>query len=268
MSLRTMNTSASGMEANLFQLDVIANNLANAGTTGFKRSRAEFEDLFYEHLQLPGVVSPATGTETPTGIALGLGANIRATQVDFSQGSLAQSSSSLDFAIEGDGFFQVLDSSGATAYTRAGTFTTNSNGDIVMASASLGRLLEPAINIPQNASDITVTTDGQLAYREPGNSALTNGGQISLARFINPEGLIQAGENLYYASDASGAPIEGFPGLNGFGGLRQNFLETSNVEPVKELVELIKTQRNVELNSEALKAGDQMLQLVNNLRRF
>ncbi|HCS52338.1 flagellar basal-body rod protein FlgG [Rubinisphaera sp.] len=268
MSLRTMNTSATGMEANLFQLDVIANNLANAGTTGFKRSRAEFEDLFYEHFKLPGVVSPETGTETPTGVALGLGTNIRATQVDFRQGSPNLTNGTFDFMIEGEGFFQVVDSGGAIAYTRAGTFTPNSSGDLVMTSANLGRLLEPNINIPANAQNVSVGADGQVSYRENGNSTITIAGQISLARFINPEGLIQAGENLYYASDASGAPTQGFPGTEAFGTILQGALESSNVEPVKELVDLIKTQRNVELNSEALKAGDQMLQLVNNLRRF
>ncbi|MCG6156861.1 flagellar basal-body rod protein FlgG [Rubinisphaera margarita] len=268
MSLRTLNTAASGMEANLYQLDVIANNLANSSTTGFKRSRADFEDLFYEHFKLPGVINPATGTETPTGIAVGLGTSLRATQVDFRTGSPQETGNALDFAILGDGFFQVVDPTGVTAYTRAGTFSKNANGDLVMSSANLGRLLEPAINIPQNATDITVTADGQLAYREAGSASLTTAGQIQLARFINPEGLIQGGENLYYASDASGAAIQGFPGTEGFGELQQGFLEASNVEPVQELVQLIKTQRAVELNSEALKAGDQMLQLVNNLRRF
>ncbi|MCA8987822.1 MAG: flagellar basal-body rod protein FlgG [Planctomycetaceae bacterium] len=266
MSIRTLNSSASGMETNLYQLDVIANNLANAGTTGFKRSRAEFEDMFYEHFKLPGVQSATT--ETPTGIAVGLGTALRATQVDFRVGAMQDTGSTFDMAIQGEGFFQLADPSGVTVYTRAGNFSKNANGDLVMASANLGRLLDPPINIPQNAVDISISADGQIAYREAGSTTVTTAGQINLARFINPEGLIQAGENLYYQSDASGPAITGFPGQDGLGPIRQGTLETSNVEPVRELVDLIKTQRNVELNSEALKAGDQMLQLVNNLRKF
>ncbi|MFN3160922.1 MAG: flagellar basal-body rod protein FlgG [Rubinisphaera brasiliensis] len=267
MSVRTLHSAASGMEASLFQLDVIANNLANSGTTGFKRSRAEFEDLFYEHFKLPGA-QPAP-QQTPTGIAVGLGAAIRATQVDFTEGSLNQTGNSLDIAIMGDGFFQIQDPTGGDPYyTRAGTFTKNSEGTIVMSSAQTGRPLEPSINIPPTAVNISITSNGEVWYQEAGSSTMTQAGQIQLARFVNNEGLIQMGENLYRASDASGVATISIPGQDGAGTLRQGFLETSNVEPVRELVELIKTQRNVELNSEAMKAGDQMLQLVNGLRRY
>ncbi len=267
MSIRTLYSAASGMDAHLFQLDVIANNLANAGTTGFKRSRAEFEDLFYEHIKLPG--AQAVPAQTPTGISVGLGAGVRATQVDFREGNLQETGNPLDIAILGDGFFQIQDPNGGDPlYTRAGTFSKNSEGNIVMTSAQTGRLLEPAINLPPTAINISITANGEVWYQEAGVATLTQAGQIQLARFVNNEGLLQVGENLYQATDASGIATVSIPGQDGSGTLKQSFLETSNVEPVRELVELIKTQRHVELNSEALKAGDQMLQLINNLRRF
>ena len=267
MSVRTLYTSASGIEAHMYQLDVIANNLANAGTTGFKRSRAEFEDLFYEHIRLPG--QQVIPQQTPTGISVGMGTAVRATQLDFREGNLQETGNSLDIAILGDGFFQIQDPNGGDPfYTRAGTFSKNAEGNIVMTSANTGRLLEPSINIPPTAINISITSNGEVWFQEAGNSTMTQAGQIQLARFVNNEGLLQMGENLYRATDASGIPLISNPGEEAAGTLRQGFLETSNVEPVRELVELIKTQRHVELNSEALKAGDQMLQLVNNLRRF
>ncbi len=267
MSLRTLNSAASGMEAFLYELDIIANNLANAGTTGFKGSRAEFEDLFYEHYKVPG--QQTSGQLTPTGISVGLGTRLRATQVDFQEGNLEETGRALDVAIVGEGFFQVQDPNGGNPlYTRAGTFSRNADGNLVFSSANVGRLLQPTINIPQTALDIAINANGLVSYREAGTATLTQAGQIELARFINPEGLLQVGENLYELTEASGQAIVSLPGVDGAGTLKQNFLETSNVEPVRELVGLIKTQRNVELNSESLKAGDQMLQLINNLRRF
>lgn len=251
----------------MFQLDVIANNLANSGTTGFKRSRAEFEDLFYEQFKIPG--QQVIPQQTPTGIAVGLGASVRATQIDFREGNLQETGNDLDIAIMGDGFFQIQDPNGGDPlYTRAGTFSKNAEGSIVMTSAHTGRLLEPNISIPPTATNISITSNGEVWYKEVGSSTLTQAGQIQLARFVNNEGLVQMGENLYRATDASGIATIAIPGMDGTGTLKQHFLETSNVEPVRELVELIKTQRNIELNSEALKAGDQMLQLINNLRRF
>lgn len=267
MSIRTLHTAASGMDSFLFQLDVIANNLANAGTTGFKRSRVEFEDLFYEHFRLPGALTPPA--QTPTGVAVGLGAGVRATQLDFREGNLQETGNQLDIAILGDGFFQLQDPEGGDPlYTRAGTFSRNAEGNLVMTSAQNGRLLDPPINIPPTAMNISITSNGEVWYQEAGVAQLTQAGQIQVARFINNEGLMQMGENLYQATDASGFANILIPGQEGAGQLKQGFLETSNVEPVRELVQLIKTQRNVELNSEALKAGDQMLQLINNLRRF
>ena len=267
MSLRALHSAASGMEAFMFELDVIANNLANAGTTGFKGSRVEFEDLFYQHYKLPGQQSG--NSLTPTGISVGMGSAVRATQVDFRTGNLDSTGRELDVAIAGDGFFQLENTNGGDAYyTRAGTFSINSDGNLVISSANTGRALTSNISIPVTATDISIGSTGLVSYRETGSSALTQAGQIELARFVNPEGLLQVGENLYESTEASGQATTSLPGSDGAGTLRQRFLESSNVEPVRELVGLIKTQRNVELSSEALKAGDQMLQLINNLRRF
>ena len=271
MSVRALHSAASGMSAHQFNLDTIAHNLANSGTTAFKRNKANFEDLFYEHLKLPGA-QDAAGTPTPNGISVGLGTNIANTQIDFRNGSLIDTGGELDVAITGNGFFQVTDSGGQIVYTRAGTFTLNANGQIVLASADQNLLLEPAITIPQGATDITITENGTVSYREPGPTpgsfTVTNAGTIQLASFTNFGGLLQLGDNLYSETDASGPPVQDIPGANGLGTLQQGFLEASNVEPVQELVDLIKTQRNFELNSQAVQAADQMLQIISNLRRF
>lgn len=255
------------MQAFEFQLDTIANNMANAGTTGYKRSRANFEDLFYEYFKLPGA-QDSNGQFTPVGIQLGLGTRVSGVEVDHREGSLLQSSAPLDMAIVGEGFFQLQDPNGQIVYTRAGTFSVNADGAIVMASADIGRLLEPNITLPPGATDVSISGDGVVSVLEPPQQTPTNLGQIQTVKFINPQGLIQLGENLYGATDASGAPQVGTPGLEGRGQIRQGFLETSNVEPVRELIDLIKTQRNFELNSQIIQAADQTLQLVANLRRF
>ena len=266
MSIRAMHSAASGMEAYQFNLDVIANNLANAGTTAFKRSRANFEDLFYEHVRLPGT-QDAQSQLTPLGIEVGLGTRVSSTAVDHRNGSLLETGQELDVAIVGDGFFQVNDGD-VTLYTRAGTFSVNADGQLVMASADRGRLLEPALSIPPEATEISINASGAVQVRVPGSPDLQDVGQLELARFANPQGLIQEGENLFAESAASGTPLTGTPGEEGRGTLRQRFLEASNVEPVRELVELIKTQRHFELSSQAVQAADQMLQLVANLRRY
>jgi flagellar basal-body rod protein FlgG len=247
-------------------LDSIANNLANAGTTGYKRSRVNFEDLFYEQWKVPGGQN-GTGQPTPLGISVGLGSRVKSTQLDFREGSLLQTGKQLDIAIVGDGFFPVNDGT-KIQYTRDGSFTINSNGQIVMGNADSSRLLEPSITIPNDTVDIGISADGVISVRTQANPELQNVGQIQLARFINPEGLLQVGENLYDVTDASGQVLLSNPGLDGAGQLRQGFLEASNVEPVQELVEMIKTQRSIELNSQALQAGDQMLQLLFSLRGF
>jgi len=255
------------MTANLFQLDTIANNLANSGTTAFKKSRANFEDLFYEYSKLPGSQG-AGGGATPTGIAVGLGTRVKSTQMDFKQGTPMDTGRAFDVAILGDGFFRVSDPVHGDLYTRDGSITTNANGAFVLASADQGRLLEPPINIPPDAIDITITGDGFVSYMQPGSTTLTQQGPITLTKFVNPQGLIQMGEGLYAPSGASGDPIVDNPGQQGLGSLKQGFLESSNVEPVRELVNLIKTQRNFELSSQTVQAADQALQLINNLRRF
>ena len=266
MSYQAMHAAASGMEANLFRLDNIANNVANSGTVGFKSQRVNFEDLFYETIKVPGTLD-SNGLLTPVGTSSGLGTKVQSTQLNFTQGALEQTGQELDLAIVGDGFFRVRDAT-EVVFTRAGNLTKNAEGQLVIASADKGRLLDPPITIPNDATQIGISADGIVSVRLPGQQELTNLGQIQTARFINPKGLLQLGENLFAESSASGPPLAGNPGIEGRGQLRQRFLEQSNVEPVRELVELIKTQRNVELNSQVLQAGDLMLQLLAQLRPF
>ena len=266
MSLQALHAAATGMEANQFKLDNIANNLANAGTTGFKRQRVNFEDIYYQQFKPPGAPDNQ-GLLTPTGIALGLGTRVESTAVDHNQGSLVETQQRYDVAIVGDGFFQIQDGA-ETLYTRAGNFSLNDQGQLVLQSADRGRLLTPPIQIPQDVVSVSISADGQVSVLSAGQTDQTLVGTIETATFINPQGLIQRGENLYALSAASGAALTGLPGIEGRGMLRQGFLESSNVEPVRELVDLIKTQRNFELNSQVIQAADQTLQLVANLRRF
>ena len=261
-----MNTAASGMDAFIFNLDVIANNLANAGTTGFKRSRTDFEDLYYQYFKAPGY-SDNLGNVISEGIYAGSGTRVAAVQPDFQQGSLLTTGRQLDMAIEGRGFFQVSES-GTYYYTRNGQLNINSNGTLVLASANRGLTLEPPITVPQDTTEISISADGVISVLQSGSTQFQQLGTIQLAQFINPQGLLQEGETLYSPTDASGTPLLSNPGDQGLGLIRQSFLEASNTEPVKELVDLIKTQRNVELNSQVVQASDQLLQLVTNLRRF
>lgn len=268
MTVQALYSAATGMSAMETKLDVIANNLANIETTGFKRGRANFEDLFYRHEMLPGAEDTA-GQYTPTGISVGMGTRVSSIQTNFDQGAFQQTSGELDVAIEGEGFFQVNDpSSGQILYTRAGNFSQNANGDVVMGSANIGRLLEPAITIPEDANGVVISAEGIVSVRQPGSPNLTQVGQLELAYFINPEGLLKLGENLYSETDASGTASLGNPGQNGLGMVRQNALEASNTEPVTELIDLIKTQRAFELNSQAVKAGDEIMQQIVNLKRY
>ncbi len=254
------------MQAHLFNLDTIANNLANAGTNGFKRSRTNFEDLYYQTVKLPG--SPdANGQLTPTAIQVGLGTRVASTDRDHSIGSLINTEGKLDVAIVGDGFFQV-DDAGVTQYTRDGSFKMNAEGSLVLMTGGRGRLMVPNITIPQDAEEVVISPTGQVSVRVTGQTQLTEVGAIETARFINPQGLLAKGDNVFEATAASGDPQVGQPGLESRGILKQGMLETSNVEPVQELVDLIKTQRNVELNSQVVQASDQTLQLIGNLRRF
>jgi flagellar basal-body rod protein FlgG len=189
-------------------------------------------------------------------------------QSEFVQGSFKQTGGQLDVAIEGPGFFQVMDPNGMTYYTRAGNFSKNANGNLVLGSANMGRLLQPPITIPPDAIEISISPEGMVSVRQPGSQNMSQIGQIELAMFVNPQGLLKLGENLYAETDASGAPTLGNPGQDGLGLLRQNSLEASNVEPVHELIDLITTQRAFELNAQAVKAGDEMMQTVANLRRY
>lgn len=267
MSVQTLYTAATGMQALETKLDVIANNLANINTTGFKKGRANFEDLFYRHQPLPGNQDSAGGL-TATGSSVGMGTRVSSIQTDFRQGATQQTGGTYDIAIEGTGFFQVQDPNGGLVFTRAGNFSINANGQLVLGSATSGRLLEPAITIPPDATGVSIGPDGTVLVTQPGNTQPSQAGQIQLATFQNPEGLLKMGENLYSQTAASGTPTAGNPSQNGLGALKQRWLEASNVEPVQELIDLITTQRSFELNSQAIQAGDQILSLVANLRRF
>lgn len=267
MSVQALYTAASGMDAMQTKLDVIANNLANVGTTAFKRDRANFEDLLYRNQVYPGM-QDTNQVPTAVGTHIGLGTRVTSVQMDHRQGTIQQTGRDLDIAIEGRGFLQVTDPSTSTiVYTRAGNLDINANGNLVIGSAETGRLLEPAIQIPQDANAISISPSGQVLVRQNGQTQLSQIGQIQMAQFINPDGLLKMGENLYQQTDASSAPLIGNPGADGLGVLRQGSLEASNVEPVQELIDLIMTQRGFELNSQAVQAGDQVLQQIANLRR-
>ena len=261
-----MNTAASGMDAMQFRLDVIANNLANAQTTAFKTSRVNFEDLVYQNYKVPGLLNNQ-GRTTSVGQSVGLGTRVQSTELNMTPGSLNSTGQSLDLAIVGDGFFQINDGT-QILYTRSGNFSVNANGEVVLASANQARPLEPAITIPQGTTQISISSDGNVQILQQGQTQLTQIGQIQLAQFINPQGLLQQGDNLFAATVASGLPTVSTPGTNGIGTIQQNFLEASNVEPVTELVNMIATQRTFELSSQAVQVADQAWQLVNNLRRF
>jgi flagellar basal-body rod protein FlgG len=266
MSVQTLYSAATGMSSLQTKLDSIANNLANIETTSYKRTRTNFEDLFYRHEKLPGSQDNA-GQLTATGISIGLGTRVSSIQTDFKQGAFKNTGNQLDLAIEGPGFFKLTDPTGEILYTRAGNFSINANGQIVAGSAETGRLLEPSIVIPPDAQGIVVSPDGKVSVRQPNTPTLTQVGTIELAMFINPEGLLKRGENLYSETDSSGPVRSIQPGQQGVGLVRQNVLEASNVEPVTELIDLITTQRAFELNSQAVQTGDQIMQLIANLRR-
>ena len=268
MAITALNSAATGLRALSTRIDVVANNLANAETTAFKRSRVNFEDLFYHQLKQPGSTN-SSGDPAPAGIFVGLGTKISNTQLDLEQGGLEDTRRPLDVAIEGDGFFRVkvLDSIGdGFAYTRNGSFFVNNRGELVIGAGD-GYKVEPPIRLPQDAREISIGESGIIEYKTSGRTDNQNGGQLELAQFINPQGLKLLGGGLYAETEASGKPILSDPGENGAGLTRQGFLEGSNVDPVKELVALIKTQRAFELNSQSIQSADQALQTIGNLRR-
>jgi len=271
MGIGAMHAAASGMKALDTKLNVVANNLANINTVGFKRSRVNFEDLFYQVRREPGVMN-ANDEPSPHGILVGLGVLVSGTQLNFATGSIDPTNRKLDLAIDGEGFFQVRTFSNGdevTAYTRAGNFVRNANGNLVLANSE-GSLLEPPITIPEDTPEdsIAVGRDGRVSIIPPGGgSQRTEVGQLELARFVNPEGLKSIGKNLFVETDASGTPIQASPQEDGVGGIIQGHLEGSNVEPVRELVDLIFTQRGFELNSQSIQSADEGLRVVANLRR-
>jgi len=267
MSVQSLYTAATGMESLQTKLNVIANNMANVNTTGFKGDRANFEDLFYRNEVLPGS-QDAASNYTPTGTHVGLGVRVQSTQTSFVQGAFQETGAPLDLAIEGRGFLMVTDPvTSQNLYSRAGNLSLNANGQLVVGSAQTGRLVNPAIQIPQDAIGITISADGRVAFQQPGNPQLQQAGQLQLAMFQNPEGLLKLGENLYVDTLASGQAIQTNPGTQGAGSLRQGFLELSNVEPVRELIDLITTQRSFEMNSQVIEAGNNILQTITNLAR-
>lgn len=261
--IRALYTAASGMEANQFLTDTIAHNVANANTAGFKKDRAEFHDLFYQTMREAGATT-LTGGQVASGLRVGLGVQTAASQKLFSPGSLQQTENPLDIAIAGDGFFRVLQPDGTEAYSRDGSFQLDAAGQVVTSD---GLLLDPPIVIPPDALAIDISVDGQVSVIQPGDAALVNLGQITLTRFQNPAGLRSLGGNLFGVTDASGAPQEGTPSDQGFGQLRQGFIEQSNVSIVDELVNLIIAQRAFETNSKAVQVADELLSITNNLRR-
>jgi flagellar basal-body rod protein FlgG len=258
-----MWSAASGMHAQQMKIDTIANNLANVNTNGFKRSRAEFRDLLYETISAPGAPS-SSSTRSPAGIQLGLGVRPGSVKKLFSQGDFKNTGNPLDLVVQGKGFFKVLLPDGTTAYTRDGAFTSNRDGQLV---TSQGYLLDPPITLPPDTLSIDVGEDGTVSVTQPGQSSPAELGQIELANFINPTGLLSLGGNLFQPSEASGDAVEGTPGLDGLGTLGQGFLEMSNVSIVTELVDMIAAQRSYELNSRTVRAADEMLQQINNLVR-
>jgi flagellar basal-body rod protein FlgG len=256
--IRSLWIAKTGLEAQQTQMDVISNNLANVGTNGFKRSRAVFEDLLYQTMRQPGAQS-SQQTQLPTGLQLGTGVRPVAAERLFTQGNLQQTGNNKDVAVDGQGFFQVLMPEGSTAYTRAGSFSVNSQGQLVTSS---GYLVQPAISIPLETQVLNISRDGVVGVVLPNSTTVVEVGTLQLANFMNPAGLEARGENLYVETSASGAPVVSTPGSNGFGFLSQGYVETSNVNVVEEMVNMIQTQRAYDINSKAITASDQMLQKV------
>ena len=269
MGIIALSSAATGMMAQETALDVIANNLANLNTSGFKASRVNFQDLMYQERKVPGIEN-ARGDRRPIGLYVGLGTKVSGTQLDLSQGVAEQTNRDLDLLIDGDGFFQVEiedDIGEGIGYTRAGNFLLNQDGEIVLATDT-GRRMLPNITVPQDATAVEVSVDGVVSVALPGQIDPSIIGTIQIATFLNSAGLRQIGESLFIPSAASGDPLVGDPGEDGRGLLRQGFLEGSNVEPVTELVGLVRTQRAFEFNSQAFQAADEVLRNVGNLRRF
>lgn len=260
--MRALDAAASGMQAQELRTEVISHNLANVNTTGFKRERAEFQDLMYETMRQPGTLN-TQGNQVPTGLQVGNGVRTVATLREFHQGSQRQTENSLDVAIEGQGFFQIRLPSGETAYTRDGSFKLDAQGRVCNSD---GLLLEPPITVPANTTTITIAQDGNVNALSAGQTTPTEVGRIELATFVNPSGMTGIGRNLLLPSPSSGDPVVQRPGTENTGTVMQGALELSNVQVVDEMVDLITTQRAYETNSKVIQAADEMLQNAANLR--
>ncbi len=261
--LRALWSAGTGMNVQQTNLDVIANNIANVSTTGYKKSRADFQDLMYQTLRLQGARNEGGGM-VPTGVQIGLGAMLSSVQKVFQQGDYQKTDNELDIAIEGNGFIQVNLPSGEKAYTRAGALKTDADGKIVTTD---GYTIEPNLTIPAKTTSVSVESDGTVTVQIQGQSAPQQLGSLELANFINPSGLRAIGKNLFMETDASGSPTTGKPGQNGMGTVIQGFLEMSNVNVMQEMINMIIGQRAYEINTKAIQAADEMLQMTNNLRR-
>lgn len=261
--IRALYTSATGMNAQETNIDVISNNLANVNTTGFKKSRADFQDLMYQYVVEPGAPT-SQSTINPSGIQVGLGVKTAAVQKVFTQGDLVSTGNQLDLAIEGDGFFQVTRPDGTLAYSRAGALQLNQNGELVTSD---GYLISPGITFPADSQGITIGKDGIVSVKQPGTAVPTQVGQITPVRFPNNGGLRAMGYNLYEETQASGAPVIGIFSQQGFGNLSQGFLESSNVSVVEQVVNMITAQRAYEASSKGITTADEMLSQAINLKR-
>jgi flagellar basal-body rod protein FlgG len=255
--MRALLTAATGMRAQELNVQVISNNLANMRTTGYKRQRAEFQDMLYEHVRRVGSQTSDQGNLLPTGIELGTGVKAVGTPRLMTQGSLAPTGKDFDVAVRGEGFFKITTPDGRTAYTRDGSFELDAQGRIVTVQ---GNVVQPGITIPQNATGLTISPQGQVSITTPGSNTSTSIGTIELSMFINKSGLQAIGDNLFVETPASGAPQNGTPGADGFGDLQQGSLEQANVEAVSEITDLIAAQRAYEMNSKVISAADQMMQ--------
>jgi flagellar basal-body rod protein FlgG len=256
--LRALNAAATGMAAQQTHIDVVANNVANVNTTGFRRARAEFQDLLYQTHRTAGAVT-ANGGQQPTGLQVGLGTRTVATETLFEQGTLQQTGNALDLAIEGEGFFQVTRNDGTIAYTRSGNFKVDAEGRLCTVD---GLPVEPAVQIPPDATGVTVSPTGVVSATQPGQSQPVELGQIQIVRFSNPAGLTAIGRTMYLQTPASGEPIVLEPGTDGAGTLAQGFLEGSNVQIVNEMIDLISSQRAYDINQRVIQAADEMLRKV------
>ncbi len=261
--MRALRIAATGMSPQQLNVEVISNNIANMNTIGFKKQRAEFQDLLYQNVERMGAQSSSTGTVVPTGIQIGSGVKTGSVYRITEQGTLTQTGNKLDLAIDGKGFFPVLTPAGDTAYTRAGNFSVNDQGQMVTHD---GYLVQPQISIPQNAVDITISKAGQVQATIPGQVQPQIVGQLQLATFFNEGGLEAVGDNLYLESGASGAAQLGQPGNPGFGQLQQGYTEAANVDAVSEVTALIVAQRAYEMNSKVISAADQMLSTTSQMK--